>query len=192
MFYFAHPCFFWVVLVWVLFQIPHLGDEVWKQLACTHFTGKPKHSKQWTTNKLSKADELAQHSHLHAALFRRTEGVALKIIHHCAFRLIRHVWSPRLVFSFSDVSDVIIFWCSEASGGNTEEWVDQDGISVLLGGVIQSGGEVLYPSFPWYPEFMEYCNLQPVTFSQTYHAHIYTASDSFEIGRFRAMNYPNS
>ena len=42
-----------------------------KQLASAHFTGKPKHSKQPTTNKLSKADELAQHSPLHAALFPR-------------------------------------------------------------------------------------------------------------------------
>ena len=41
------------------------------QLASTHFTVKPKHSKQPTTNKLSKADELAQHSHHHAALFPR-------------------------------------------------------------------------------------------------------------------------
>ena len=35
------------------------------------FTGKPKHAKQPTTNKLSKADELAQHSHHHTALFLR-------------------------------------------------------------------------------------------------------------------------
>ena len=42
-----------------------------KQLASTHFIGKPKHSKQPTTSKLSKADELAQHSSLHAALFPR-------------------------------------------------------------------------------------------------------------------------
>ena len=42
-----------------------------KQVAFAHFTGKPKHSKQLTTSKLSKADELAQHSPLHAALFPR-------------------------------------------------------------------------------------------------------------------------
>ena len=55
-----------------------------KQLASAHFTGKPKHSKQPTTNKLSKADELAQHSPLHAALFPRVGpaagGVALKVL----------------------------------------------------------------------------------------------------------------
>ena len=39
---------------------------------CFHtFHRKPKHSKQPTTRKLSKADELAQHSHHHAALFPR-------------------------------------------------------------------------------------------------------------------------
>ena len=42
-----------------------------KQFASAHFTRKPKHSKQPTTNKLSKADELAQHGPLHAALFPR-------------------------------------------------------------------------------------------------------------------------
>ena len=41
------------------------------QLASAHFTAKPKHPKQPTTNKLSKANELAQHSPLHAALFPR-------------------------------------------------------------------------------------------------------------------------
>ena len=39
---------------------------------CFHtFHRKTKHSKQPTTSKLSKADELAQHSHHHAALFPR-------------------------------------------------------------------------------------------------------------------------
>ena len=42
-----------------------------KQVAFAHITGKPKHSEQPTTRKISKADELAQHSPIHAALFPR-------------------------------------------------------------------------------------------------------------------------
>ena len=51
------------------------------QLASAHFTRKPKHSKQLTTSKLSKADELAQQ--LPKPSSREwgpaAEGVALKI-----------------------------------------------------------------------------------------------------------------
>ena len=48
-----------------------IKNELQKQLASAHFSGKPKHTKQPTISKLSKADELAQHSPLHAALFPR-------------------------------------------------------------------------------------------------------------------------
>ena len=48
-------------------QVTTTSEKKLCQLASAHFTGKPKHPKQPTTSKLSKADE--QYSALHAALF---------------------------------------------------------------------------------------------------------------------------
>ena len=68
---------FWTPTVIVsVFEVTAISENAKKtssssQLASAHFTGKPKHSKQATTIKLRKADELAHHSHHHTALSLR-------------------------------------------------------------------------------------------------------------------------
>ena len=52
-------------------QVTATGEKTMKTTSRKQLASEPKHAKQPTTSKLSKADELAQHSPLHAALFLR-------------------------------------------------------------------------------------------------------------------------